>query len=59
MMFYIKRTWDPVLKAKKKVLDEDLGSNGKLEKILNLQKIFGLVKMEGFNTISILLSTQS
>lgn len=58
MMFYIKRTWDPVLKAKK-MLDEDLGSNEKLEKILNLQKIFGLVKMEGFNTISILLSTQS
>lgn len=41
------------------MLDEDLGSNEKLEKILNLPKIFGLVKMEGFNTISILLSTQS
>lgn len=32
MIFYIKRTWDPVLEAKKKKLGEDLGSNEKLEK---------------------------
>lgn len=32
-MFYIKRTWDPVLEAKKKIkLGDDLESNEKLEK---------------------------